>query len=213
MAILVLLLSACNETNESLEPTQTPPEEQPQEEQPIIEQEESTEGTPPTSIEVAETVMELLKDGDMGNLAAWAHPEKGIRFSPYAYVDKETDLVFSKDELKNLMEDSKLYVWRTFAGSGDLIEMKYTDYHKQFVYDADFVSDAKIALNEVIGEGTTINNLNEVYPMENHDFVEYHIDGIDPSYDGMDWRSVRLVFEKIGDDHALVGIIHDQWTP
>jgi UDP-N-acetyl-2-amino-2-deoxyglucuronate dehydrogenase len=30
--------------------------------------------------------------------------------------------------------------------------------------------------------------------------------------EGMDWRSLRLVFEKKNDIWYLVGIIHDQWT-
>lgn len=213
---LLLLLTACNETTneatDSKEQVQEEPEEQVQEEQPIDEG-EATEGMPPTSLEAAKTVMGILKDGDMNSLAAWAHPDKGIRFSPYAYVDKEKDLVFSRDELENLMEDGKVYEWRTYPGSGDLIKLTYADYHKKFVYDADFIKDANISLNEVQGESTTSNNLNEVYPKDNHDFVEYYIDGIDPSLEGMDWRSLRLVFEKIENDHALVGIIHDQWTP
>ncbi|MOA34031.1 hypothetical protein D3C78_1553760 [compost metagenome] len=111
------------------------------------------------------------------------------------------------------MEDTAVYEWREFAGSGELIELTYSDYHKRFVYDADFIKDAEIALNKGLGESTTINNLNEVYPKESYDFVEYYIDGIDPAVEGMDWRSLRLVFEKMGDDRALVGIIHDQWTP
>ena len=211
------MLTACNGTpDEATEPekeqTQTEPVEQSQEEQPV-ELVDSMEGMPPTALEAAETVMEILKEDDMENLAAWAHPEKGIRFSPYAYVDTETDLVFSKDELKGLMEDSTVYEWRTFPGSGALIELTYADYYKQFVCDADFIKDAEISLNEVLGESTTLNNLHEVNPKDNPNFIEYYIDGIDPSYEGMDWRSLRLVFEKIGDDHALVGIIHDQWTP
>ncbi|MCQ6560462.1 hypothetical protein [Paenibacillus mendelii] len=99
------------------------------------------------------------------------------------------------------------------AGSGEIIEMPYAEYRKRFVYDADFLEDAKLAANKVLGEGTTLDNLHEVYPKESHDFVEYYVDGIDPDVDGMDWRSLRLVFEKIGNDHALAGIIHDQWTP
>lgn len=231
LGVALLMLTACNEkTNEATdhkgeihqEPVEQVQEEgqkeepkveeQVQTEQPIA-QEEPTEGMPPTSLEAATTVMRILKNGDMSSLAAWAHPDKGIRFSPYAYVDQEKDLVFSREELKGLMEDSTVYEWRTFAGSGALIELTYADYHKKFVYDADFFKDAKISLNEVQGESTTANNLNEVYPKATHDFVEYHIDGIDPSYEGMDWRSLRLVFEKIGHDHVLVGIIHDQWTP
>jgi len=226
LGISLLLLTACTETSiEKVEPEETTQgqsqeekpiieEEQPvvDEEQPIVE-EEPQEGQPPTSLEAATTVMRILKNGDMANLAAWVHPEKGLRFSPYSYVNTETDLVFSRDEVENLMNDTTVYEWRAFAGSGDLIKMTYSEYHKKFVYDADFFDTAEIALNEVLGESTTINNLHEVYPKESYDFVEYHIDGIDPAYEGMDWRSIRLVFEKMGADHALVGIIHDQWTP
>ncbi|WHY20499.1 hypothetical protein QNH28_05730 [Paenibacillus sp. G2S3] len=128
-------------------------------------------------------------------------------------MDTKNDLVFSKDEVEGLMKDSTKRVWRTFAGSGDLIELTFADYYKRFIYDADFIQTAEIAVNKGLGQGTMINNLNEVYPKEKYDFVEYHIEGIDPSVEGMDWRSLRLVFEKIGEDHALVGIIHDQWTP
>lgn len=171
------------------------------------------EGMPPTALESAATVMRALKAKDMETLASWVHPDKGLRFSPYAYVDTKTDLVFTREELKGLMQDSKQYVWREFAGSGDLIKLTFADYYKQFVYDKDFISKAEVALNQGLGQGTTVNNINEVYPKDSYDFVEYHIDGIDPTVEGMDWRSLRLVFEKIGQDHALVGIVHDQWTP
>jgi len=42
--------------------------------------------------------------------------------------------------------------------------------------------------------------------------VEYHFPGIDPQYGGLDWRSLRLVFQQSGGEWYLVGIIHDQWT-
>ncbi|WP_339811787.1 hypothetical protein MKY63_04910 [Paenibacillus sp. FSL R7-0189] len=176
-------------------------------------QPQDLEGLPPLVEEAASTVMNSIKNKDMKQLAAWVHRDKGLRFSPYAYVDTKNDLVFTQEEVEGLMNDSTKRVWRTFAGSGDLIELTFADYYKRFVYDADFIQKAEIAVNKGLGQGTTINNLNEVYPKEQYDFVEYHIAGIDPSVEGMDWRSLRLVFEKIGEDHALVGIIHDQWTP
>ena len=203
----------------STEPTQTTQEpiqtEQTQETQEpsSTDQIQDQEGLPPSVTEAASTVMRSLRDKDMSQLAAWVHSEKGLRFSPYAYVDTKNDIVFTKSEVEGLMNDTTKRVWRTFAGSGDLIELTFADYYKQFVYDADFIQTAEIAVNKGLGQGTTINNLNEVYPKEQYDFVEYHIAGIDPSVEGMDWRSLRLVFEKIGGDHALVGIIHDQWTP
>jgi len=211
----LLLLAACNGTNKEASESPQPTEGQSQEEQPYEEnpnEEQSVEGTPPTVLEAATTVMRALKDGNMRTLAAWAHPDKGIRFSPYAYVDTKKDLVFSRQELKGLMDESEVREWGTMDGSGELIKLKYADYHKRFVYDADFFKDAEISLNEQLGKGNTINNLNDVYPKANHNFVEYYIEGTDPEVKGMDWRSLRLVFEKIGEDQALVGIIHDQWT-
>lgn len=175
--------------------------------------EEPVEGQPPTALESAATVLRALKNSDMETLSSWVHADKGVRFSPYAYVDPKKDLVFTREEIKELMEDSTKRVWREYAGSGDLIELTFAEYFKKFVYDADFAGKAEIALNQGLGQGTTLNNINEVYPKETHDFVEYHISGIDPAVEGMDWRSLRLVFEKIGQDHALVGIVHDQWTP
>lgn len=171
------------------------------------------EGTPPTALEAASTVMRALKSGKMETLAAWVHPERGVRFSPYAYVDTKRDVVLSREELEQAMQDTRKREWREFAGTGELIKLTFADYYKEFVYDADFAGKAKIALNQGLDQGTTLNNLREVYPADSHDFVEYHIAGVDPSAEGMDWSSLRLVFEKIGQDHALVGIIHDQWTP
>jgi hypothetical protein len=171
------------------------------------------EGTPPTALEAAATVMKALKNGNMETLAAWVSMDKGVRFSPYAYVDTKRDIVLSRDELEKAMQDPLEREWREFAGSGELIKLTFADYYKRFVYDADFAGKAEVALNQGLGQGTTINNINEVYPKESYDFVEYHIAGVDPSAEGMDWRSLRLVFEKIGQDHALVGIVHDQWTP
>ncbi|MBY9081131.1 hypothetical protein KIH86_23565 [Paenibacillus sp. HN-1] len=174
---------------------------------------EDMEGQPPTSLEAASVVMKALAAGDMRALAAWVHPDKGLRFSPYGYVDVKTDLVFSRSEVEGLMHNPAPQIWGTHAGSGEPIELAFPDYYKKFVYDTDFSAGATIAVNRAIGKGTTVNNVNEVYPAASHDYVEYHVDGVDPAAEGMDWRSLRLVFEKIGDDRALVGIIHDQWTP
>ncbi len=193
------------------EPAAEPAQEEPSEGQSA--EEHPPEGAPPTAKEAAKTVARALKTGNLKEVAKWAHREKGVRFSPYAYVDVEKDLVFSREELEGLMEDETVYTWGTAAGSGEPIELTYAEYHQRFVYDAAFFEDAEVAENETLGQSTTTNNIAEVYPPDTYAFVEYYIDGVDPASEGMDWRSLRLVFEKFGDDHALVGIVHDQWTP
>lgn len=226
-AVLLVMLAACsgkavepkeeslqNPSQESQQPEESL-QEQPEEGEASVEHQknqEPTEGMPPTALEAAATVMRALKNGDMNILASWVDSE-GVRFSPFASVNTEEDLVFTSDEVKGLMEDTKKHVWRTLPAIEDKIELTYAEYHKRFVYDADFIKEGKIAENKGIAQGGEINNLNEVYPPDSYDFVEYHIEGSDPGAEVSDWRSLRLVFKKIGEDRSLVGIIHDQWTP
>lgn len=171
---------------------------------------EPVEGQPPTVTEASTTIIKALQEGDMETVASWAS-QGGVRFSPFANIDPENDLVFTPDEISGLMKDTTRYVWRSTPGNNDQIELTYTDYHQNYVYNKDFIHDGENAVNAVIGENAHLGNLHEVYPEANHDFVEFHVKGAGD--DERDWHTLRLVFEKIGEDHALVGIVHDQWTP
>jgi hypothetical protein len=152
----------------------------------------------------------LIKAKDMEKLSQMIHPDKGIRFSPYGHVFMDTDLVFKTDSIKNLLSDQKKYIWGNYDGSGEPIKLTFEDYYKEFLYDADFITAKEIGYNKILGSGNIIINNFEVYP--HSQMVEYHFSGFDPKYEGMDWRSLRLVFEKKGTTWYLVGIIHDQWT-
>jgi hypothetical protein len=155
-------------------------------------------------------VLSIIKAKDMDKLSQVVHPTKGVRFSPYGHIIKETDLVFTPDQIKTLAADQKVYNWGSYDGSGDPIQLTYTDYHNKFVYDEDFLNAKEIGYNKILGMGNTLVNSSQVYPKAI--VVEYYFPGFDPQYEGMDWRSLRLAFEKSGDTWYLVGIIHDQWT-
>jgi len=236
LGIAVLLLAACSKTEdaspsasatptESVSPSATvsplpqspSPTASPVESasvQPSVSPTETAppEGAPPTAKEAAATVIKALKAGDLETVAAWAHPDKGVRFSPYGFVDVKSDLVLSRKELEGAMKDATKRTWGKYDGSGEPIELTYKDYHSKFVYSADFAAAGEVAENQSLGKGNTQNNILEVYPADRFSYVEYYIDGVDPQFEGIDWRSLRLVFEKMGEDHALVGIIQDQWT-
>lgn len=151
-----------------------------------------------------------LKNKNMGYLSTLAHPEKGIRFSPYATIDPENDVVLTAEEIKNIRADSRSFVWGRYDGTGEEIKMPFMEYMDEFVYDRDFLNAEETAKNEVIGTGNSINNLETVYP--DAEFFEYHFSGFNPEYGGMDWVSLRLVFEEYKGKWYLVGIVHDQWT-
>ncbi|WP_027410781.1 hypothetical protein [Anoxybacteroides tepidamans] len=161
-------------------------------------------------LDMALAVVNALKKKDMNQLALYVDPEKGVRFSPYGHVNLESDLVFKQNDLPSLMESNEKRRFGTFDGSGEPIEMTFRDYLNKFVYDVDFANPQMIGNNIVIGKGNTVQNIHEVYP--NAVFVEFHFKGIDSQYNGMDWRSLRLVFEKRNGIWYLVGIVHDQWT-
>jgi hypothetical protein len=157
-----------------------------------------------------------LRDHDMQELASLVHPVKGVTFSPYTMVRPlqgapgQADLVFSPAQLRELWNDPTVYQWGAYDGTGEPIEMTFARYYLRFVYDVDFAQPDVIGFGETIGRGNTINNIAEVFP--NSTTVEYHFEGFDPQYAGMDWRSLRLVWEESEGTWYLVGIVHDEWT-
>jgi hypothetical protein len=118
--------------------------------------------------------------------------------------------IFPASQVLNFLPDKKVYTWGIYDGSGLPINLTSAEYYNKFIYDVDFINAPEISYNRIIGKGSTINNAFEVYP--NTIIVEYHFSGFDPKYEGMDWRSLRLVFEEKDIVWYLIGIIHDQWT-
>ncbi|NLM45806.1 MAG: hypothetical protein GX200_03275 [Firmicutes bacterium] len=154
--------------------------------------------------------MELLKNKEMAKLAKMVHPQKGVRFSPYFFVDVQNDRIFNAQQVAGLNEDTTVYDWGIYDGIGEPIELTFNDYYERFVYDQDFLNPHLIGNNTPIGSGNTVDNVAEAYP--DGTFVEFHFTGFEPGYDGMDWRSLRLVFEQYEGKWYLVGIIHGEWT-
>lgn len=169
----------------------------------------------PVAARAAQIIM-ILKAGDLGALADRVHPEKGVRFSPYTYVravpdaPEGEDLLFSAAQIPGLAADPTIYHWGRFDGSGEPIDLTFAEYYDRFIYDAKFAAPDVVGFAETVGKGNTINNIADVYPLAIT--VEYHFEGIDPQYAGLDWRSLRLVLEEMDGTWYLVGIVHDEWT-
>ncbi len=106
--------------------------------------------------------------------------------------------------------DQDMIVWGEFDGTGDPIKMTLHNYIQRFVYDVDFAKPETRRVNEFIGSGNSLNNLDSVY--KNCDFTESHFSGFEKKYEGHDWRTLRLVFKERNGKYFLVGIVHDEWT-
>ncbi len=173
-----------------------------------------TEKKEPVSVEArSREAILALKNDDMEKLADMVHPDKGVRFTPYAYVNTDTEggnLVFNVEQVRNFPNDNKKYTWGYFDGTGEPIVLTPEEYFKKFVYTADFANAEQTSINKTIGTGNALENQFEVYPEAT--IMEYYFSGFDEQYQGMDWQSLRLAFEELDDNWYLVGIIHNQWT-
>ena len=147
----------------------------------------------------------------MQKLEELAYPGKGIRFSPYGHIDLDKDQVFRGEEISNLWSNDTRYVWGVQEGSGEPIVLSFAEYYARYVWDYDFRKAPEVKWNEVTERGTLINNTDDAYP--DAEWVEMHFPGFDPQYGGMDWRSLRLMYEQDGCTWRLVGIAHDECTP
>lgn len=160
--------------------------------------------------EVINSILKALDERDYTTLAGHIHPERGLRFSPYGYVDTSSDQHFSKDAFLDAMKANRLMNWGSYDGSGDPIKLTVTNYFNKFVYDKKYKDAPEVGLNKVVSSGNSLNNLSKIYP--NSIFTELYFPGDMKKYNGMDWKSLKLVFLRYEGKPYLVGIVHDQWT-
>jgi len=172
----------------------------------IVEQELAKK----TIEETSNKIIRAISTKDSEAILEFVHPVKGVRFTPYTYVSIENDVVFNKEEVKNFFNDQTVHTWGFYDGKGDNISLTSSQYYDKFIYTADFINAEDIGYNEVLSRGNMTENQFEVY--NNAIVVEYYFSGFNPDFAGIDWQSLRLVFEQYEGDWKLVGIIHNQWT-
>jgi hypothetical protein len=165
-----------------------------------------------TLLKLTHNILTNLKNKQYAAFANYIHPVEGIRFSPYGHVDTLRHIKFSRASFMAQANkaDLEMIVWGEFDGTGDPIKMTLNNYMRRFVYDVDFAKPEKLEVNEFIGTGNSLNNLLSVY--KNCNFTESHFSGFNKDYQGMDWKSLRLVFKERNKRFFLVGVVHDEWT-
>ncbi|MFS4471320.1 hypothetical protein [Chryseobacterium sp. T20] len=153
-------------------------------------------------------VLKALKAKDYTTFASLIHPEKGIRFSMYAFVNLKEDKHFSKADFEKYQPTKTLFTWGAQDGSGDPYKATINDYLGKWVFSKDFTA-SQYSLNKFIGGGNSLNNLKEIYPKS--DFTENYIKGTE-KYGEMDWKTVRFIFEEFQGKYYLIAVVNDQWT-
>jgi len=106
--------------------------------------------------ELATTIIRLLKDKKLSEVAEYIHPESAMLFSPYAYVSEES-YVFSKSEYLALIVSSKKYSFGVMsAEDGGDEELSFDDYFARFIYNVDYANAPQIAYNRFLGFGNSL---------------------------------------------------------
>lgn len=177
----------------------------PEENMPISADATSTELTA-----YAFRILESIKSGNYGALSKVIHPEYGVVFSPYATINLTSNLCFSAAQVESFASDKNRYMWGKYDGSGNPIELTPCEYFKAFVYNKDYLSASKIGVDTVVKSGNSLENIKEIFPDAR--FVDFYIPGADPDTGGLDWSSLRLVFEEYRGMLMLTVIIHSEWT-
>ena len=153
-------------------------------------------------------ILSTLKAKDYTRFSSYIHPEKGVQFSMYANIQPNQDKRFSRQEFIKYAPTNIKFTWGEKDGSGDKLVLSIKDYFNNWVFNRDFTK-GEYQLNTFKGSGNSLNNLQETYAGFN--FTENFLPGSE-QYSGMDWNSLRLVFEELHGTYYLVAVINDEWT-
>ena len=206
IACSVFILVSCNDnSNDNRKKQPAPPPAQTDSAQKMVDIDSSALFTDSTK-----AILQVIKNRDYKRFSRYIHPVSGIRFSPYGYIDTTKDRTFSAEEFIRQYQKGNKINWGNYDGSGAPILLSVEEYFKKFVYSADFLNAEKTSFDKITGKGNSLNNLEKVYKQDH--FTESYFSGFDQKYNGMDWTSLKLVYEIYENKIYLVAIIHDQWT-
>lgn len=157
----------------------------------------------------ATAAVTALRDKDFTALAALAHPVKGVRFTPYTFVQAR-DNVLDAATIRQGFTGTRTYSWGFTDGKGDAIDTNFEGYYKRYVYNKDYAKASPVLVdNYPPNRGNKYDNTKAFYPQGRT--VEYHLPSTDPNTT-LDWAGLRFVFEEFSGTWYLVGVIHDEWT-
>lgn len=134
-----------------------------------------------------------------------------VLFSPYLFIDTTSAIQFSFLELHKSLNSENQFDWGEFDGTGEKISMSVENYFNRFVNDVNYLDDkVEMILGEVQPRGNSLSNLSERFPGAT--FVEFYYPPVSEELMGMDWRSLILVFQSVGDEILLKAVVHNDWT-
>ncbi|TFD96274.1 S-layer homology domain-containing protein [Jeotgalibacillus sp. R-1-5s-1] len=159
-------------------------------------------------LETANDILVHLQNEEFDNIVPYLNDEHGLRFCPYAgsCID-HGGVMFSAEDIPGFMTDTNVYYWGDQDGSGFPIELTTASYYQDWLMDAPYTEKERYGRSI---QPATHDLIRVEYP--NAKVVEFYFAGTD-QYEGMDWQSLNMIFEKDENgEWKLIAIINDRWT-
>ncbi|CAD7812092.1 hypothetical protein CHRY9390_02463 [Chryseobacterium aquaeductus] len=153
-------------------------------------------------------LLQAIKVGYFDIFANYIHPQKGVRFSMYAFVNQNEDKHFTKTDFEKYLPTNTIFTWGSRDGSGEIYKATLNKYLNDWAFKKDFTK-SEYSFNQFLGGGNSLNNLKEIYPKTY--FTENYMKGSE-QYGGIDWNALRFVFEEFDGKYYVVAVINDEWT-
>ena len=155
-----------------------------------------------------DSILPLMEAKDYAGIARFIGDE-GIFFSPYGLADTTKNKVLSRQQYLELVKNNKQVLWGHADGTGDAIRLSIPQYFKKYVNDVAFLKAEQTAVNKLIDPDSSFSKVPAVFA--NHPFIQFYFPGFNKEYEGMDWKSLLLVFKEQQSKYYLVAVIHNQW--
>ncbi|HET8567803.1 MAG TPA: hypothetical protein VFM93_02310 [Candidatus Limnocylindria bacterium] len=156
----------------------------------------------------AKDALAALRAKDLARFASFVHPAKGVRFTPYTFVQPGKDVVLSRAAVAKGLADPQRYLWGYTDGKGDPMDWTLGEFFERHLWTRDYAA-APVTLFDHYPEvrGNKFDNTQKAYP-GGHTVEQY----FPARPNTLDWSGLRLVFERDGGEWYVVGAIHDEWT-
>ena len=82
-------------------------------------------------LDLTKEILTAIKEKDYKKLTEYIHPEDGIRFSPYGYIDTANDVTATRSTFRLNAYTTTKRICGYFDGSGDTIKMTSKEYFKR----------------------------------------------------------------------------------
>lgn len=152
-------------------------------------------------------ILEAMERGAWEEVAMHVHPEYGLGFSPYAYIDTAVQVRFSQAEVGGVPNDTTTRHWGLDDPGGLPIVGTFREYAASRVRGDRYVDLASASSG---CSGSTHGNVLELYG-DSVVVVAWCYPGTE-ELQGLDWSRLSLVFRPTADRWYLTDVVNDERT-